>query len=151
MVGKIISFDSKKGFGFILGEDDKKYFFHISNVSNPMDLEIGYRVIFTPEKDKKGLNAKNITIEIPFRKKDKWLRIDKLRLKASDIKEYEIYEDYDVRDAYMCFIIKIITYTSGIKKLYFCSSDDWDDDINEAREEAYKWLDYMDKELNDFV
>jgi CspA family cold shock protein len=56
--GKITNFKAEKGFGFILGEDNKKYFFHISNVSNPMDIEENYSVDFKVKEAKKGLNAR---------------------------------------------------------------------------------------------
>ena len=96
MKGKILNFKAEKGFGFIFGEDNKKNFFHISNVSNPMDIEENYSVNFKAKEDKKGLNAINITVQAPLsggRSKDKILKIKNLRIRASDIKEYNISKE----------------------------------------------------------
>ena len=158
MKGKIINFNPQKGFGFILGEDDKKYFFHIVNVVNPMELEVGYSVNFTSQENGKGLTAVDITVEVPL-KRDKWLKIDNLRIKASEIKEYEIYEQ-ERDDNEICFVIKITTYNSGIKKLFYCyyeysyysiyNGNEYDNRATareKAQEEAYGWLHYIDEEL----
>jgi len=78
MKGKITNFKAEKGFGFIVGEDNQKYFFHISTVSNPMDIEEGYSVDFKTKEDGKGLSAINITVQAPLsdgRSKDKLLKI----------------------------------------------------------------------------
>ena len=93
MKGKILNFKAEKGFGFILGEDNQKYFFHISTVSNPMDIEENYSVTFKTKEGNKGLSAINIVVETPLsggKSKDKILKIKDLRIRASDIKEYNI-------------------------------------------------------------
>ncbi len=93
MKGKILNFKADKGFGFILGEDNQKYFFHISAVSNPMDIEEGYSIDFKTKEGKKGLNAIDIIVQTPLsggKSKDKMLKIDNLRIRASDVKEYII-------------------------------------------------------------
>jgi len=94
--GKITSFKAEKGFGFIKGEDKKNYFFHISNVSNPMDIEENYTVDFKAQEKDKGLVAIDITINTPLanKSKDKILKIKDLRIRASDIKEYEMSKEY---------------------------------------------------------
>jgi len=95
MKGKILNFKAEKGFGFILGEDNQKYFFHISNVSNPMDIQENYMVEFKSKKREKGLNAINVTVQAPLsqgRSKDKILKLRNLRIRASDIKEYNVYK-----------------------------------------------------------
>jgi cold shock CspA family protein len=122
--GEIINFYANKGFGFIKGENNKKYFFHISNVINPENIEINSIVKFKEKKDNKGLSALNIEILTPsYEKKDRILKIDRLRIKASNIKEYEMitfkdYEDYCEYN-YIYYGIKITTYTSGIKTLEY--------------------------------
>lgn len=55
MRGKILNYNTVKGFGFILGEDNQKYFFHISNVANPMEIRENYNVDFQNGKNQKGL------------------------------------------------------------------------------------------------
>jgi len=92
MKGTIINFKTEKGFGFIKGEDNKKYFFHISNVSNPMDIEENYMVDFKGQSKDKGLVATNIKVSTPLASgsKDKILKIKDLRIRASDIKEYNV-------------------------------------------------------------
>ena len=104
MKGKIITFKTEQGFGFIKGEDNKNYFFHISKVLNPMDIKSNYVVDFNIKETTKGLNAININIHTPLsqiKSKDKLLKIKDLRLRASEIKEYNIIteiNDGDVPD-----------------------------------------------------
>ena len=98
MRGKIVNFKAEKGFGFILGEDNQQYFFHISSVSNKDDVQVNYSVEFEPKENNKGLNAVNITINTPlaYGSKDKILKIKNLRIRASIIKEYELTrEEHD--------------------------------------------------------
>jgi cold shock CspA family protein len=193
MKGKILNFKAEQGFGFIHGEDNKKYFFHISNVSNPMDIEENYSVDFKVKEAKKGLNAINITVRAPLsggRSKDKILKIKDLRIRASDIKEYEIiknlkngeYCDSDFNYYFIevdpsdnerslprksrelkhskdyfkefifneltryCYRLRIRTYTTGVKYLEFRSHDG-----DKNKQEAYKWLDYLDDEMDKLV
>lgn len=177
MKGKILTFKADKGFGFILGEDNQKYFFHISAVSNPMDIEEGYSVDFKIREGKKGLNAVNITVQTPLsggRNKDKILKIKDLRIRASDIKEYTIIKEMkngcysdennetnNCSDSYVdedgdyyesssserfCYTLLITTYTSGERYIYFISHNE---DTN--KEEGYKWLNYIDEELEELL
>jgi len=92
MKGKITNFKAEKGFGFIQGEDNKNYFFHISSITNPMDIEENFTVDFKVHNKDKGLAAVQITIITPLSSgsKDKILKIKDLRIRASDIKEYEV-------------------------------------------------------------
>lgn len=122
MKGKITSFKAEKGFGFIKGEDKKNYFFHISNVSNPMDIEENYTVDFKAQEKDKGLFAIDITINTPLanKSKDKILKIKDLRIRASDIKEYEISkkntDDVDEDDNFHYKLHEDIDY-------YICTGD----------------------------
>jgi CspA family cold shock protein len=171
MKGKILNFKAEKGFGFILGEDNQKYFFHISNVSNPMDIQENYMVEFKSKKREKGLNAINVTVQAPLsqgRSKDKILKLRNLRIRASVIKEYKVVRkqrEYDYLDhsnsncwnyntnkygygsreesSRWCYTLIIETYTSGTKKLEF---KDCDEDKN--KKDAYRMVDYIDEELN---
>ena len=63
IVGKILSYNSARGFGFILVErDNNKYFFHISQIqsANRQPVE-GDFVCFNIETTKKGIQAINIS------------------------------------------------------------------------------------------
>ncbi len=153
MKGKITNFKAEKGFGFILGEDNQKYFFHISTVENPMDIEENYMVEFKTQDSKKGLNAIHIVVQTPLfngKSKDKILKIKNLRMRASDIKEYVIEKtvggELMANNTRFCYTLTITTYTSSTKYLIFESLDE---NLNET--EAYKWLDYIDNELEKLI
>lgn len=164
MKGKIINFKAEKGFGFIKGEDKKSYFFHISNVSNPMDIEENYPVDFKGQEKDKGLVATNIKVNTPLASgsKDKILKIKDLRIRASDIKEYEISNFLyplsddshwynEVRkpciDERMVYYLKITRYSN--KNVISIEFRTCDGDKN--KEDAYKWLDYIDDELEKLI
>ena len=58
MLGKVIWFDVKKGFGFIKGEDNKDYFAHYSKIEAPLGefrvLDEGETVSFEPAMADRG-------------------------------------------------------------------------------------------------
>ncbi|WP_156290959.1 cold shock domain-containing protein [Oceanobacillus salinisoli] len=60
MKGRVKMYNSKKGFGFIIGEDFKERFFHISNVEVVDKLSRDAAVEFKPSKNSKGLEATEI-------------------------------------------------------------------------------------------
>ena len=63
MVGKIIKYVQERGFGFIQGgEDDDRYFFHISNVKEPLEICHGADVEFEYGNNDKGWFAYDISI-----------------------------------------------------------------------------------------
>ncbi len=64
MKGKIKIVKTGKGFGFILGEDRKSYFFHSSGVKNAIfdNLREKTQVQFTPTSTDKGLRAEEIEV-----------------------------------------------------------------------------------------
>ena len=74
MKGKIISFNKERLFGFIMGENGKKYFFHTSNVTKPFDVAKNKRVTFEASSNHKGACAKHIVIQrgkkIPLKQKN---------------------------------------------------------------------------------
>jgi len=183
MKGKILNFKAEKGFGFILGEDSKKYFFHISNVSNPMDIEENYSVDFKVKEAKKGLNAINITVQAPLsggRSKDKILKIKDLRIRASDIKSYQIYTE--ANDEYSWYKDEDGSYYNHLynnwqdalnnkiepqegwsktRKAYVLQIVTYTNGIDELRfishiedknkREAHKWLNYLDDEMDKLI
>ena len=64
MKGKVKFFDENRGFGFILGDDNRDYFVHYSDLKmdGRRSLLDGEIVEFEPSENEKGLLAKNITI-----------------------------------------------------------------------------------------
>lgn len=63
MLGTVKFFNSIKGWGFVIGEDDDQdYFFHHSSIimDGFRNLAEGQKVSFDPEKDEKGLRATHI-------------------------------------------------------------------------------------------
>jgi cold shock CspA family protein len=61
MKGYICKYLDEKGFGFVMGDDGKEYFFHISQIINKQ-IEVGHAVDFNPAFNKKGYNAQDITV-----------------------------------------------------------------------------------------
>ena len=56
--GKVKFFNSTRGFGFIINEEDEKeIFFHVSEVKADEQLKEGDTVTFGTKEGKKGLNA----------------------------------------------------------------------------------------------
>lgn len=75
MKGVITKYFSDKGFGFILGEDDNSYYFHISKFKNRKEFDENfqeyyryrfddtcYQINFVPSTSDRGLCAINITL-----------------------------------------------------------------------------------------
>jgi len=54
-----------KGYGFITGDDDEKYFVHQKNVYNKSRLRADTRVVFHAENSEKGMVAVNVKLEKP--------------------------------------------------------------------------------------
>ena len=62
MIGTVKSFNSRRGFGFITGEDGKDYFFHYSQLQMEgfKTAEVGQHVEYDEATTEKGLRANNI-------------------------------------------------------------------------------------------
>ncbi|WP_428087007.1 cold-shock protein [Candidatus Thioglobus sp.] len=52
-----------KGYGFITGDDDEKYFVHQKNIFNKSRLKANTRVVFVAQESDKGLVAVNVELE----------------------------------------------------------------------------------------
>jgi len=59
MKGKVKWFNPRKGYGFIIGEDEKEYFVHQSELPNGYVNE-NDEVEFESEATDRGLNAKGV-------------------------------------------------------------------------------------------
>ena len=63
MFGKVDSFDSKKRYGFILGDDGRRYFVHSGSINIPSgNLDRGYMVSFTPTLSSRGYAAADVNL-----------------------------------------------------------------------------------------
>ncbi|MEG1474728.1 MAG: cold-shock protein [Longicatena sp.] len=62
MKGKVKWFNAEKGFGFIVGEDNKDIFVHYSHIEQAgyKSLEEGQEVSFEVAESDKGLQARNV-------------------------------------------------------------------------------------------
>jgi len=90
MKGRVKTYFEEKGYGFILGEDNKDYFFHISDVKSVEFIKRGQIVEFTPEEGNKGGVAKDIFIKTVPTSSKQFLACGDARIKISNIKGYGI-------------------------------------------------------------
>ncbi len=60
MNGTVKFFNHGKGFGFILADDDKEYFVHISGINEGVSLEDNDAVTFDIEEGDRGAKAVNV-------------------------------------------------------------------------------------------
>ena len=62
MEGTVKWFNTRKGYGFIEGEDGKDYFVHQSALAEGTFIREGDRVSFEPVEGDRGPQAKNVTL-----------------------------------------------------------------------------------------
>lgn len=62
MKGTVKFFNEKKKWGFILGDDGKDYFIHVSNLLNTSKLEKDDQVMFGTKRSENGLVAFDVQI-----------------------------------------------------------------------------------------
>ena len=60
MQGKVNWYDETKGFGFIIGDNEKSYFVHRSFINSKDTLKKDDSVTFTPTNTEKGLQAHKV-------------------------------------------------------------------------------------------
>ena len=63
MKGKIKFFNEMKGFGFIIGEDEKQYFVHNTGLNAGVSVREGDAVTFEIEQGDKGPKASKVSKE----------------------------------------------------------------------------------------
>jgi CspA family cold shock protein len=62
MEGTVKWYNRKKGYGFILGEDEKEYFVHYTAIAKGKFLRDNDKVAFEPSEGEKGPMAKNVLL-----------------------------------------------------------------------------------------
>ena len=62
MEGTVKWFNSKKGYGFIAGDDGEEYFVHFTAVPRGTFLRENDRVSFEPGESERGKQAKNVKL-----------------------------------------------------------------------------------------
>ena len=62
MEGTVKWFNTKKGYGFVKGEDDQEYFVHHSALGQGVFLRDNDRVSFDPAEGEKGKQAQNVQL-----------------------------------------------------------------------------------------
>jgi CspA family cold shock protein len=63
MKGNVKFFDEMRGFGFIVGEDGKDYFVHLTGLNPGVSLNDNDAVEFDIEQGDRGLKAVNVSKE----------------------------------------------------------------------------------------
>ncbi|MBU0529732.1 cold shock domain-containing protein [bacterium] len=67
MKGTVKEYDRSKGFGFIIGDDDRDYFVHVSGLRPQLQqcgLQEGQQVLFDAEFGVRGDKAVNVRIAL---------------------------------------------------------------------------------------
>ncbi len=62
MEGKVKWYNRKKGYGFIIGDDDKEYFIHYTALGEGTFIRDNDKVSFEPTQTDKGNQARNVKL-----------------------------------------------------------------------------------------
>lgn len=94
MIGKIKFYNEVKKYGFILGNDLKNYFFHISEIKFTEAIQRGHRVEFQIREKKKGYIAIDINLlnnDLPISNNDANLYPSSRVILTATMDEYTKY------------------------------------------------------------
>ena len=129
MQGRIKMFNAAKAFGFIVGDDEKDYFFHVTSLQSDGYPSPGMSVSFTPSTGTKGLVANQIFIVSEAKNRPTFFCYGNTRIRLNNIKEYGIYEDeciyapvFDSVTNEKCDMVRVkLSYSLGsyTRKFYF--------------------------------
>lgn len=89
MKGRIKYYNKERGYGFIIGEDNKDYYMHISNVKSLQLPEQGRLVKFTKYSNEKGPYAIDIFVS-ENKEAASVIILGNVRIKKGNIKNYGI-------------------------------------------------------------
>lgn len=95
MEGTVKWFNSKKGYGFIAGDDGEEYFVHFTAVPRGTFLRENDRVSFEPGESERGKQAKNVKL---LQKGSE--RTDLSKEEASSENEDQDSEDFGDEEGY---------------------------------------------------
>lgn len=111
MKGIIKFYKKKQGYGFVTAEDNKDYYFHISDVEEQDKLKIqnGQTIMFVPFETRRGISAKGISIstENEIKNVDDYLPKIEEKNKIVDTAKLEIF------CIYICIIINLLLFFSS--------------------------------------
>lgn len=98
MIGRVKVFYEDKKFGFIVGEDNFEYFFHITNIIG-VDLPTSNSIVeFEPTVSERGKKAINVKVTQKYEQKPQYINLGHHRIKISCIKSYwtetKVEKDY---------------------------------------------------------
>jgi len=96
MDGRVKTYNSDRGFGFILDEDGNDRFFHVSSVRSIEEPTRGIKVTFKPAQSERGLIAQDIQIK-EDKSRPQFYAFGDVRVKLSNIKNYGIAEEVSGR------------------------------------------------------
>lgn len=135
MKGRVYKFFNDKGYGFITGEDDESYFFHITQLTNASTINVGYLVEFDVSNTPKEKQAQQIRTVQAMSSNKRFITIGNERIKLSNIKSYGKSYEYA--------IYEIGTEDRGIKSV----NDSFFSDMEDI---FYFWTNpfYFDEEKN---
>ncbi len=134
--GKIIFYNEEKGWGNILGEDRKKYFFHITNTDKPLEIKKGLFVLFISCQGSKGLFAESITIDNNLYNSSREIHITNNC--SSDAYITNNYNDDDYYDNEDDYCEDCGNYTCTCYDTDDEDEDDYEEDDYEEDEETYE-------------
>jgi len=63
MEGKVKWFNASKGFGFIIGEDNKEYFVHVTQIPKETEINESDLVNFEAVETDRGIQAQNVELQ----------------------------------------------------------------------------------------
>lgn len=144
MTGNVKMYNSDRGYGFILGEDMKSYFFHISDVQSTYTPKLGQKVTYTSVPAEKGPVAKEIKL-IPFPKKQDHIIIGNRNIQVSDIVDYGISS----KDRYLVKVYKkkefATRWEAYLARHSITPQVEWTGDWYEIDKQTYDKISYQCK------
>ena len=130
MRGRIKRFIEDKGYGFITGEDGQDYYFHISQVTDMVEIKNWMIVNFDVIDGKKGKNAVNIRVS-EQNNTSRFITCGNTNIRLNNIKQYGLgkypvlYEKiYDVKEVVMVSFWDRVRY--GDVRKYYEFSGEWE-------------------------